>query len=267
MLNAGKLSKVKSAGAVSAGARIEVVPLDRIERERLLLQYRLDACSVDDLVESFKREGQLVPATLWKSDLGDKLIIVDGHRRISAAEELGTDVLAVVRDDLTEEQAYRIAYEENTRRQGYGPLDRANAVQIIRRRQGVTIEQAAAFLGMTRSTAGRLVKLLDLPRPLRGAVARGKIPPNHALLLGQHPDENLDGWIEKIEEEELSIRELRKLLGKVKRGRRKSLLRRRGSGFQIAGFSYEPKKCDAATREEMVKALKQALRMLEKTPA
>lgn len=263
----GKLARVKPPAKLLEGTRIKAVPLEEIERKNMILQYRVDAESVTNLVKSFQSEGQLVPVTLWSCSDHDKLIVVDGHRRVRAAEALGIAVLAVVRDDITEEQAYRIAFEENMRRQGYGPLDRANAVQMIRDRQGVTIEQAAAFLDMSRSAAGRLVKLLDLPSALRRAVGKNKIRPNHALLLGQHPGEDFDAWVKKIEAEELGIRQLRKLLNKTGRGRKKVYLRRRGGGFQLTGFSFRPGRCAPEERREMLAALKRAVAMLEEKNA
>ena len=215
------------------------------------------------LRKSIKATGQQVPVVLWRSPYHDKLVVIDGHRRIKALQELELPVVqAVVRDDLSIEQAYCAAWEANTKRAAYGPLDRANAVHQIRKQQGMTIEQVAAFLGMTRATAGRLVKLLDLPAPLKDAVANRRITMNHALVLGQHPDEDHEALVARIEEEGMSIKALRKELGKAKRGRKKTFLKRHGKGFHLA-LRFSPKSCDPGTREEMLKALKEAVSLLE----
>jgi len=258
------MAAVPPPPAVPDGARVEAVPLERIERDKPLFQFRLDDSSVADLVNSFKADGQQVPIMLWHFQDGEKLFIIDGHRRVRAAEELEySEVRAVIRSDLEEEQAYRVAFAENTRRRGFGPLDKANALRIIRKREGVTLEEAAGYLGMTRSTAGRLVQLLELPDVLRQAVVAGHIASGHALVLGQHREEDLGFWVRRIQDEDLSVRQIQTLLGKAKRGRAPTYLQRRGAGFKLSGFSFLPSRCDPKTRQQMLEALKRALDILE----
>jgi len=259
----GKLGKVPETASVSAGALVAAVSLNEVCSDYFPFQFRLETLVDDNLVASIETIGQQVPVLLWRTEFSHKLVVIDGHRRIKALLTLGrTSVLAVIRDDLTEEQAIRVAFSANTSRAGFGPLDRANAVQVVRKRHGVTIEQAATFLGMTRSTAGRLAKLHELPSPLKEAVFARRLSPNHALVLGQLPAEVHGEWIRRVEEERLSIKQLKKALGKAKSWRKPTYLRRRGKGFNLA-VRFSPQTCDPVSRKEMLTALKEAVALLE----
>lgn len=265
-LDAGKLAGVPQPPAMPAGAEVVEVRLENIWRDNPIFQFRLEPGPVDDLVKSIGQDGQQIPVQLWLAEGGQRLFIIDGHRRVKAADELGLPtVKAIVRDDLDEAHAYRLAWNLNTIRKGLGPLDKANALRLIREREGVALEEAAAYLGLTRSTAGRLVQLLELPDVLRQAVVAEKLTPGHALVLTQHQDEDLEEWICRVKDEELSVRQLQGLLGKAKRGRAPTYLQRRGGGFKLSGFTFAPGKCDPQSRQRMLEALKRAVAILEES--
>ena len=265
-VDAGKLASVPRPPAVPAGAEVVEVRLEDIWRDNPVFQFRLEPGPVADLVRSMDQEGQQVPVQLWRAEGAKRMFVIDGHRRFKAADELGLPTIkAIVRDDLDEPQAYRLAWNLNTVRKGLGPLDKANALRLIREREGVALEEAAAYLGLTRSTAGRLVQLLELPDVLRQAVVAEKLTPGHALVLTQHQDEDLEEWICRVKDEELSVRQLQGLLGKAKRGRTPTYLQRRGGGFKLSGFTFAPGKCDPQSRQRMLEALKRAVAILEES--
>lgn len=262
--DAGKLTHVPGPSAVPAGAEVVEVALGNIWRDHPVFQFRLEPGPIDDLAKSMGQERQQVPVQLWRADGEGPLLIIDGHRRVRAAEELGLlTVKAIVRDDLDEPHAYRLAWSLNTCRQGLGPLDKANALRIIRTREGVTLEQAASYLGLSRSTASRLAQLLDLPELLRRAVAEEQVTPGHALVLGQHQDEDLGAWVKRVKDEGLGVRQLQKELGKASSGRERAYFQQRGKGFRIPGFNFTPSRCDPKTRQRMLAALKEAVAILE----
>ena len=260
----GKLSAVADLPGLPEDTIVQDVPLESIMGNLDPFQLRLEVGAVDNLCQSIKTSGQQVPIVLWEQDIGEDLIIIDGHRRVQALRELGREtVRGIVRDDLDEPHAYRLAWELNVERRGLGPLDKANALRLIREREGVTLQEAAGYLGLTRSTASRLVQLLELPEVLRKAVADEQLSPAHALHLGQHQDEDLGAWIKRVKEEGLGVRQLQKELGKVSRGRERAYLQRRGGGFRMTGFTFTPGRCDPVTRQRMLEALRRAVSILE----
>lgn len=82
--------------------------------------------AMDELTESVRAHGVLVPIILWRR--AESLTLVSGERRLRAAEAAGlTHIPARILEGLTHDQARAIALVENLQRVDLGVIDEAEA--------------------------------------------------------------------------------------------------------------------------------------------
>jgi len=106
---------------LSEGA-VETVPLDAIDASDHTYMFRA-ALRIAPLAESIKANGILVPVILRAGKPRHQ--VISGFRRIEAARRAGLVMVpAIVRSDLSDEQAFRAAVLENCQRKTYPDIDR-----------------------------------------------------------------------------------------------------------------------------------------------
>lgn len=94
----------------------------------------------DEMVESIKNFGVIVPIVVRKKGL--KYEILSGHNRVNAAKEAGlTDVPAVVKDELTEEEATLIVTETNLMQRSFTDLVHSERATVIATRHNAMKNQ------------------------------------------------------------------------------------------------------------------------------
>jgi ParB family chromosome partitioning protein len=246
-----------------ARSTIRSVPLGEIDAEDTRFQFRLSP-TTGDLRASIRTGGQQVPLLLWGSNPPYK--IVDGFRRVAAIAEIGWDsVKAIIREDLTEQAAFALSFIENVKRKNYSPVDKANAIWQAIHGRGMKKEEVARELGLSVKQVGRYLKLLELDSALQQAVKRGRISMAHAAALHHSGIRDPARWIERIREEGLTEKQLRRRLKKAGRGGRPKLyLNADGKGgFRMYPFRYRSE-MGAAEKKRIIDALERALKLLKR---
>ena len=164
-----------------------------------------DDDSLDELAASIRTHGLLEPLLVMRS--GDKYEIVCGERRFRASKLAGLQrVPCLIRDALAEE-AYAIALIENIQREDLNPLELAGALQQMQQECGMTQEDLAHTLGMSRSTITNYLRLNHLDEQVREALAERLIDMGHAkVILGLNPEQQSLACREIIRKD-LSVRQ------------------------------------------------------------
>lgn len=85
--------------------------------------------SFDELVESIKRFGQVVPIKVRKS--GDAYEVVYGNRRLRAAKRAGLNEIEAIVESVDDKHAYSEAYIENMIREGMTPREISSALHEL----------------------------------------------------------------------------------------------------------------------------------------
>jgi ParB/RepB/Spo0J family partition protein len=128
------------------------VPLSNIDPGDLRFQMRLQT-STADVEACIRRHGQQVPITLWGRV---PHIIIDGFRRVHALTALGhTTAMAILRDDLDEQAAHRLAFIENVKRRSWTPFERAVAIRKAVETRGIHLKQIAEELTLSERQVQR----------------------------------------------------------------------------------------------------------------
>lgn len=251
-----------------AGAVVEVRLAD-IQLEDSTFEFRVDP-RTRDLERSIREKGQQFPVILRGEKLPYQL--VSGFRRVRAIGNLGWEgVKAIVRTDLSDDDAYTVSFIENERRRSLGALDKANAIVKLSL-QGKTNKQIQAIYGIGERSIQLHRRLWDLPAVLKEAVSTGSLDATKALLIQQKNESvggslDLQEWVERAQAEEMSYRQLKRLLNREIEAPPMELkiveMRGAGEGFRMFPFSYEPERTPRHMRKRMLECLKEAVRMLE----
>ena len=121
--------------------------------------------SVAEIAESIKAQGLINPVTLWR-DGGGAWVCIAGNRRLAALRVvLGEDAEIDDTDYATfegsEGEAKAITFSENHHREQITPLGEAAQIKGFLD-SGLSIESAAAALGISASKARRRARLVSL---------------------------------------------------------------------------------------------------------
>lgn len=117
--------------------------------------------------------------------------IVFGHRRYRAAKIAGEAVVPVIVRDLTDAQSAQLQAIENVQRQDLDALEEAKGYANYIAAHGVTKDQLAEEIGLSRSHVYSRLKLLNGVPAVQEALRSGEIEAEVALYLSRIPHAKL----------------------------------------------------------------------------
>lgn len=142
----------------------------------------LDEQELERLTESIRRRGVLQPVRVAPLD-GERYRLIDGHRRIAAAERAGlTDVPASIGDVDEATAGLDDALIANMVRADLNPLEEAAAFSRLRE-AGLSRRGISERLGVSQKLVTERLQLLELPSELHEGVATGEVPPGAIKAL------------------------------------------------------------------------------------
>lgn len=161
-----------------------------------------------ELSDSLRRHGMLQPVVVRR--VGDDFQLISGERRWRAAQMAGlTQVPAMIREDVSEDQMLELALVENLQRQDLDPIERAEGFRSLMTRLGLTQDQVAEKVGLKRATVANHLRMLDLPEPVKDALGADLIQLGHAkALAGISSTQEMLRLLEEAVRKSLSVREV-----------------------------------------------------------
>jgi ParB family chromosome partitioning protein len=166
-----------------------------------------DEAALDDLAESIASRGLIQPIVVRPH--GHSYQIVAGERRWRAAQRARLHEVPVIVRELTDAETMEIALVENIQREDLNAIEEAEAYSRLIGEFGHTQEALARLVHKSRSHVANLLRLLDLPQPIRQMVIEGAIEMGHARALIGAPD--AERLARTVAEKGLSVREAEKL--------------------------------------------------------
>jgi len=137
--------------------------------------------SMDDLARSIAEKGLLSPIIVRKR--GEKYELIVGQRRYIACRKLGWKTIpAMVRSDLTDNDATAISLIENVHRAEMNPVDKANALKQLLQHHGNDYKKVSKETGIGLATIKRYVALLQLPEQLKQKISTMEGPVKVQML-------------------------------------------------------------------------------------
>ena len=151
-----------------------LIPLSETSLSSLNTRSDLKAGTEDatlkNLAADIKRRGLINPITV-RSLAGGQYEVIAGQRRVLACIEIGwTEIEAIIRDDLNDDEASLLSLTENIQRADMNPIDKARAYQRVYDRVG-SYQAVAKQVSVSATTARRYLDLLNLSPELQERVS------------------------------------------------------------------------------------------------
>jgi ParB family chromosome partitioning protein len=132
-----------------------------------------DKDELDELADSIREHGIIQPLIVRRKGLNYELVA--GERRLRAAKLAKLKTVPVLVRDYTEQQMQELALVENIQRRDLNPLEEAQAIRELMKTMNYTQAQVAAKIGRSRAAVANLLRMLQLPSPVRKLVADGTV--------------------------------------------------------------------------------------------
>ncbi|CAN5829537.1 ParB/RepB/Spo0J family partition protein [soil metagenome] len=183
-----------------------IVPNTRQPRKQF------DPEALNTLSASIRQLGLLQPVVVRRRvDSGYELVM--GERRWRAAQQAGLSTIPALIIDTDDQGSLERAIVENVHRQDLNPIEEAAAYRQLVEEAGLTHEQLAERVSLSRSTVGNVMRLLDLPDTIQAMVLQGKLSGGHAkALLGLLGHPLLERIAQRVASGGLSVRETEDLV-------------------------------------------------------
>ena len=159
-----------------------LLPLQKMEPNRLQPRKNFDEEELASLADSIRQHGVIQPLTVRLLDTGYYQIIA-GERRWRAARLAGLREVPVVVIEADDKKAMELALIENLQRADLTPIEEARGYQQLIGEYGLTQEQVADRVSKSRPAVANAMRLLSLPQELVNMVEEGKLTAGHARAL------------------------------------------------------------------------------------
>ena len=170
---------------------------------------------IQELAQSIKENGLIQPIIVRKSPvLGYEILA--GERRYRASIAAGLSEVPVIVKQLSDQDMMLHSIIENLQRENLNPIEEAKAYQSLIDK-GFTHTEIAEKMGKSRPYITNLVRLLGLPKHILTEVESGKLSQAHARLLIQLSSDKQDKLLNRIQTENLSVRQVEQILQKTKK--------------------------------------------------
>ena len=174
---------------------------------------------IQELAQSIKENGLIQPIIVRKSPvLGYEILA--GERRYRASIDAGLSEVPVIVKQLSDQDMMLHSIIENLQRENLNPIEEAKAYQSLIDK-GFTHTEIAEKMGKSRPYITNLVRLLGLPKHILTEVESGKLSQAHARLLIQLSSDKQDKLLNRIQTENLSVRQVEQILQKTKKSSKK----------------------------------------------
>jgi ParB family chromosome partitioning protein len=185
----------------------------------------MDPAALQELASSIARYGILQPllVTHHNPKAGPSPIryqLIAGERRLEAAKLAGLNRVPVVVLEATAQEVLEMALIENLQRQQLNPLDEAAAYYHLINDFGLTQQEVASRVGISRAAVANRLRLLNLPERARVALEEGRITEGHArAILALESEASQLAVLARVEREGLSVRQTEALVRRWQKGR------------------------------------------------
>ena len=198
-----------------------LIPLNEIKNDNNQPRKAFDSDKIAELTESIKTHGIIQPLILRKSEDG-LYIIVAGERRWRAAKLAGLKEVPAIVMDLSEKDVLEISLIENIQRQDLNPIEEALAYKKLLNEFKLTQEDLSKRIGKSRTAITNTMRLMNLDSRVQQYIIEGIISEGHGrALLGIKDEEIQYELSQKVIDENLSVRELERLVKKIVEGKNK----------------------------------------------
>jgi ParB family chromosome partitioning protein len=186
---------------------IRSIPVDLIRPGSTQARRHFDANALEELARSIRESGVIQPIVLRTRVWGFELLA--GERRWRAAQLAGLhDIPAIVRDDLSEDEAFVLGLIENLQRESLSPIETAAGLKRLGESFELTHDQIGERIGKSRVYVTNYLRLLNLDPQVASLVNEGHIPLGHAKVLAGLASDVQLRFADDVIRHKLTVRQL-----------------------------------------------------------
>ena len=208
----GPVQGEPAAQADESAGGVREVEVGRIRPNPAQPRMHFDEESIAELADSIAERGVLQPVLLRPD--GDNFQLVAGERRWRAAQRARLHTIPAIVREIDDSAAAEIALIENVQRQDLNAIEEAEGYKQLIERFGHTQDELAKIVHKSRSHVANLLRLLDLPNPVKQSLLRGDISMGHARAIATASDP--EALAREIVDKGLSVRQAEALAKREK---------------------------------------------------
>ncbi len=167
-----------------SGSGPQRVPISALVPNPRQPRRHFDKDALNELADSLRSQGILQPLLVRPDPSSPgRYQIIAGERRWRAAQLAQLHDAPVLVRELTDSQVLEIGLIENIQRQDLNAIDEADGYYRLIQEFGHTQDDVSRLVGKSRSHIANLMRLLDLPAPVRSLLVEGKLSAGHARAV------------------------------------------------------------------------------------
>ncbi len=183
---------------------VDQLPVDTLSVSSYQPRKYIDPEAIAELASSVAQKGILQPLLVRPLEKGYE--IVAGERRFRAAQQVGLKTVPAIIRDLTDRETLEIAIIENVQRENLNSVEEAQAFKQLMD-FGMNQEEVAKAVGKSRSAVANTLRLLQLGDAALSALEKRTISAGHARAILAQPESDRTWALERILDNNLSVRE------------------------------------------------------------
>jgi ParB family transcriptional regulator, chromosome partitioning protein len=156
------------------GDAVQLVPLDRIDKNPYQTRLYFDQAALQELADSIAASGLAQPIVVRPGENGRYLLIL-GERRCRASKLAGKESVPAIVRKVSDQQAAEMTVVENLQRQDLNCMEQAAAFGKLSRDFGLTQEQIGRRVGVSRESVANYMRLLKLPATVMQYLQEGQL--------------------------------------------------------------------------------------------
>src|SRR5271170_5468176 len=176
-----------AGGEDSAGGQFRMAPVGSITPGAFQPRINFDKERLAELTLAIQSQGIIEPLIVRRIDApendGPRYELISGERRLRAARAAGLETVPVVVRELDDRAALEMSLVENIVREDLNAVEEGLAFFRLVDHFGLTHDQIAARVGMSRPYVGNSIRLLELPQPILTMIAKGELSAGQARPL------------------------------------------------------------------------------------
>ena len=191
---------------------IRDIPVDLIRPGSQQARRYFNPDALTELAQSIRESGVVQPIVLRTRVWGYELLA--GERRWRAAQQAGLhEIPAVIRDDLSDDEAFIVGLIENLQRESLTPMEAASGLKRLGEVYELTHEDIGKRIGKSREYVSNYLRLLNLTPPVQALVNEGHVLLGHAKVLAGLPMDEQIRWADEVIRLKLTVRGLERRIG------------------------------------------------------
>ncbi|MDE2315897.1 MAG: ParB/RepB/Spo0J family partition protein, partial [Xanthomonadaceae bacterium] len=171
-----------AAPVLEQEGELRTLPIQQIQPGKYQPRRHWNDEALDELAASIKAQGLIQPVVV-RAIGKHQYELIAGERRWRASQRAQLAEIPALVKEVPEVAVPAMALIENIQRQDLTPLEEADALKRLIEDFELTHQQAAEAVGRSRAAVSNLLRLTEMPEPIKKLLDEGKLEMGHARCL------------------------------------------------------------------------------------